>query len=54
MTPDSIWRCFAIPRQTYGWYRVTPKSYILLVAERIRLRRSERRYAKRRSGENSE
>lgn len=43
---DSLWRCFQIPNGAGTWFRLTPWSYLLLVIERIRLRRSERRYAR--------
>lgn len=47
MTRDSIWRCFMFRRQPNDWFRLTPKTYVLLVLERNRLRHSERRYARR-------
>lgn len=46
MTNDSIRRCFAFKRQPNDWFHLTPKTYVLLVIERMRLRHSERRYAR--------
>lgn len=47
MRPDSIWHCFRIPAPVSWAPPITVRTYMLLVVERIRLRRSERRYARR-------
>lgn len=44
---DSFWRCFALRDGAGPWARpLTPYGYVLLVVDRLRLRRSERRYAR--------
>jgi hypothetical protein len=42
---DSLWSCFRIPTGAGPAFRpLTPWRYVLLVVERVRLRRSERRH----------
>jgi hypothetical protein len=42
---DSFWRCFVWPKD-FGWNRPRLRTYPMLVVERIRLRHSERPYAR--------